>query len=88
MWREDSTTLFHFTVFVVITDVRPVRPDGRRAAIGGWHGELLLLDVETGERVTLVDDAHGRDGVFWITFSPDGPFTDPSLEVVWRSDAP
>jgi WD40 repeat protein len=44
--------------------------DGRRAAVGGTNGELLVLDLDTGQPVRPPQRIH--DIVLAVTYSPDG----------------
>lgn len=46
-------------------------PDGRHVAAGGYEGDVVILDVETGEPVRAPVRAH-HDFVGWMAFSPDG----------------
>jgi WD40 repeat protein len=46
-------------------------PDGRHAAIGGQGGEVLVLDLDSGEPVGPPVISHD-DAVLSLTYSPDG----------------
>ena len=46
-------------------------PDGDHAVITGYSGEVLVIDLGTGEPVQPEVKAHTA-GVFWAAFSPDG----------------
>ena len=46
-------------------------PDGVHVAVGGWGGELLLLDVWSGMPVRRPVMAH-KDAVIAVTYSADG----------------
>ena len=46
-------------------------PDGRHVAVGGRGGEVLVLDLETGEPVRPPVVGHD-DVVLSVTYSPDG----------------
>jgi WD40 repeat protein/DNA-binding SARP family transcriptional activator len=46
-------------------------PDGRHAAVGGQGGEVLVLDLDSGEPVGPPVISHD-DAVLSLTYSPDG----------------
>jgi WD40 repeat protein len=46
-------------------------PDGEHAVITSFSGEVLVLDLRTGEPVRPAVKGHAS-GVFWAAFSPDG----------------
>ena len=46
-------------------------PDGRRAAIGGFAGEVVILDLETGQPVRPPAVGHSTQ-VWTMRYSPDG----------------
>jgi WD40 repeat protein/DNA-binding SARP family transcriptional activator len=46
-------------------------PDGRHAALGGGGGELVVLDLDTGQGVGPLVTSHD-DGIDTLTYSPDG----------------
>lgn len=46
-------------------------PDGDHAAVTGFSGEVLVVDLRTGEPVRPAVRAHSA-GVYWAAFSPDG----------------
>jgi WD40 repeat protein len=46
-------------------------PDGRHAAIGGFNGEVLLVDTRTGQLVRPTVVAHTQ-GISHVAWSPDG----------------
>jgi len=48
-------------------------PDGRRLAVGGREGEVVILDALSGEALTTILSAHG-DRVTSVSFSPDGEY--------------
>ncbi|MFC1795042.1 WD40 repeat domain-containing protein, partial [Planctomycetota bacterium] len=48
-------------------------PDSRRLAVGDRNGDIIVLDVESGERLLLIPNAHG-EVVFRTPFSPDGKY--------------
>ncbi len=48
-------------------------PDGRRLALGDRNGDIIILDVESGERLLSIPNAHG-EVVFRAPFSPDGKY--------------
>ncbi len=45
--------------------------DGRWLAAGGYDGDVVILDANTGKPVRTPVRAH-RDFVAWMAFSPDG----------------
>ena len=54
----------------------------------GWSGEVLIIDLHTGEPVRPAVRAHAA-GVFWAAFSPDGTrlvtAADDGTVVLWET---
>ena len=46
-------------------------PDGRHAAVGGTGGQVIVLDLKTGESIRPPVIGHD-DAVLTVTYSPDG----------------
>jgi WD40 repeat protein len=49
-----------------------ISPDQQRLAIGGVHGEVALVDVESGELVRPAVVAHADVTLWWTAWSADG----------------
>ena len=57
-----------------ITHFRPsFSSDSKRLAVGGRDGEILILDVETGETLKSIANAHGEK-VSCVAFGPNGKY--------------
>jgi len=48
-------------------------PDGSCLTVGDRNGDILILDVKSGEKVMTIPNAHG-EVVFRAPFSPDGKY--------------
>ncbi|MFC1792800.1 protein kinase [Planctomycetota bacterium] len=48
-------------------------PNGSRLTVGDRNGDILILDVESGEKVMSIPKAHG-EVVYRAPFSPDGKY--------------